>query len=181
MAADFGDLIARSQHAEGQRRILPGGDYEMQALRWVLQQQTQQLVDGLLADEVIIVQHQDEVAFKSVQLIDQASDDHANSGEAEAVRKGACLRQCVGKEGLHGGQEVGQKDAEVIVGLIQRNPGVGEVAGLQPGAQQGALAKAGRRGNQDQRAIQAVIQHFFQARAMNQIGRHARSVEFRLQ
>ena len=68
-----------------------------------------------------------------------------------------------------------------IVGLIQGNPGVGEVAGLQPGAQQGALAEAGRRGNQDQRAIQAVIQRFFQARAMNQIGRHARSVEFRLQ
>ena len=96
----------------------------MQALRWVLQQQTQQLVDGLLADEVIIVQHQDEVAFKSVQLVDQASDDHANCREADSGQKGVCLWQCVGKKGLHGGQEVGQKDAEVVVGLIEGNPGI---------------------------------------------------------
>jgi hypothetical protein len=146
----------------------------------VLQQQAQQLVDGLRADDVIIVQHQDELALEFVQLIDQASGDHANRGEADAGQKCACLRQCVGKEGLQGGQEVGQEDAGVVVDLVQRNPSVGEVARLQPGAQQGALAKAGRRGDQDQRAIQAVIQRFFQAWAMNQIGRHARPVELRM-
>ncbi len=128
-----------------------------------------------------VVQQQDEVAFEPVQFIDQAVRDHNGRGEADALQKGARLWQRVGKKRLHCREEIGQKDTEVAVRFIQGNPGIGDVSGFEPGAQQRALAEAGRRGHQNQRAIQPAVQHCLQARTMQQVRRDARPVELRVQ
>ena len=167
------------QYAEGQPGILPGGDHQVQAFGRMLQERRKQLMDRLLVDGVIVVQYQHKVAPQFVQIVDQdaGKDGHRGNGGAGQQRLRLCQR--VGKDGLYSAREISQKHAEVIIVLVERQPGAGVFAGVQPGAQQGGLAEAGRRGNQDERAAQAAIQQFFQTRAMHQVGVHTRPIEFR--
>ena len=77
------DPIGRRSSTGSARQRIENTMFE-RILRRVLRQQAEQLVNRLLADEVKIVQHQDEVACELVQLVDQASGDHANFGEGDA-------------------------------------------------------------------------------------------------
>ena len=117
----------------------------MHVLRGGLQEDGQQIVDFLLVDRVIVFQHHDEVAFEFVQLIDQAAGKHADRGQADGSQQRLRPLERTGKNRLNRRHKVGQEHAEVVDGFIQRQPGAGPLAGVQPGAHQDGLAVAGRR------------------------------------
>jgi len=147
----------------------------------MLQQRRNQVVHRLFADDVIIVQYQDQIAFQRIQLIQETAGNDGQGGQVDARQKRLGRRQGVRKNALHRAQEVGQEHAEIIIVLVQRQPGTRAIADFQPGAQQRALAETGRRGDQDQRAIPTAIQPFLQAWAVHQVCGQARPVELRVQ
>ena len=69
----------------------------------------------------------------------------------------------------------------VVVALVQREPGDGVLAANDPFAQQRRLAKAGRRGDEGELAVEARVQRLNQARARHQVGARWRDIEFGLQ
>ncbi len=88
-----------------------------------------------------------------------------------------------GVNGLQGRDEIHQEAREVIVALVEREPGNAPIRSLadwpiRPFAQQRGLAKAGRGRDERQLAIQARDQLLAQARARHQLRSDRRNMEF---
>ena len=60
--ADLDQLAARSQPGQRQRRIGAAGDHQVQPRRQVVEQERHPLVDVARVDDVVVVEHQHDVA-----------------------------------------------------------------------------------------------------------------------
>src|SRR5689334_4813316 len=67
-------------------------------------------------------------------------------------------------------EHIGPEACEVIIVLLQRDPGRSERSVLKPGREEGRLAKTGRGGDEGERALDARLELVHEARASNQIG-----------
>ena len=105
----------------------------------------QQIMNGLIMNGMVVVQHQDEVLLNVHQIVEQTACNRRGrrcgytAHNAQRV-VGHCRKQRVQSLG-----QIGRKHNQVVVMLVQRQPGFGNVAGFQPCAQQRRLAIAGRR------------------------------------
>jgi len=88
---------------------------------------------------------------------------------------------CLGLYGPQSGDAVGPKTGRVVVVFVQRDPGDGPLGARGPFAQQRGLAKAGRRGDEGELAVQTRVQPLDQARARHQACPDRGNVEFGLQ
>ena len=73
--ADLEQLAARPQAGQRQGRVGAAGDHEVDLRRQVLDQERHRLVDLRRFDDVVVVEHQDEVVVDGVQIVEQGRDD----------------------------------------------------------------------------------------------------------
>ena len=82
---------------------------------------------------------------------------------------------------LQSSNEISPKAGRIVVPLIQREPGDGTLAAVDPFAQQRGLAEACRGGDEGELAVQASVQPLEQARARDEVGSGWRNIELGLQ
>ena len=184
--ADLAQLAACAENIERQGRVLAGAEDQMHGARRMAPNLAQQRGDGLVVHQVIIVQHQDAtssvsrtgLAREGLQVVGQHVGQPGRRRQfgrgQQAQGVGAGLRVC----GTYSGDEVVEEDDQIIVALIQREPGVRMAAGRQPVAEQRGLAIAGRRGDERQWVLQTTVETLPYA-AKHQVPRSARGTELR--
>ena len=85
--ADFVHLAAGAQARDGQHRIDPGGDDQVHLLGLVVDQVANRLVDCQLADELVIVQHQDKIPRHGLDVVDQRDHQAFNRGRLGQIQR----------------------------------------------------------------------------------------------
>ena len=73
--ADLDQLAARPKPRERQRRVGPGSEQEMDLGRQMLEQERHPVVDVARLDQVVVVQHQHDLARQRVQVVHEADED----------------------------------------------------------------------------------------------------------
>ena len=67
-------------------------------------------------------------------------------------------------------EHIGPEACEVIIVMLQRDPGRSKRSVLKPSREEGRLAKAGRGGDEGERALDAKLELVHQTWTRNQIG-----------
>ncbi len=104
-------------------------------------------MDGAVGDDVVIVQHQDEVGGIPVQaglqVVEQQGEGGLQRGKGQGIV--ACEAGGVqrGARGLQGGEQVGEEADGVIVLRLEGEPGGRKRRGAEPVGEQGGFAEAG--------------------------------------
>ncbi len=73
--AHFGQLAARPQPRQRQRRVLARGNHQVQRRRQVIDQEGQRVADGGGLNDVVVIQHQNEGRRQRGDLVDQCGQD----------------------------------------------------------------------------------------------------------
>ncbi|MDQ4068558.1 MAG: hypothetical protein M3203_03640, partial [Actinomycetota bacterium] len=119
----------------------------MQPFREVLDQEEHRLLNVEGLDDVVVVQHQDDIVGERFEVVEQAGDDRF-----QRRRRGLQCAQCVGSyisgsDLAHGGDDIGPEQRRVAVTPVERQPRrlrLGAFGG-EPLREQRGLAEAGRR------------------------------------
>ena len=143
------ELAAGAKPRQRQRRVGPGGQDDPEPLGQVLDEERDRLVHLGLGDDVVVVEDQHTGVGVGGEVVDQAGD--RVEGRGGGVGRGARLQPGP----LQGGHEVGEEPGDVVVALVEREPGdtdvgasLGEAA--DPLGEDGRLAEPRRRGDQPQ-------------------------------
>ena len=73
--ADLEQLAPGAQARQRQGRVGAAGDHQVDLRRQVLEQERHRLVDLRRLDDVVVVEHQDQVVVDGVQVVEQRRDD----------------------------------------------------------------------------------------------------------
>jgi len=150
----------------------------MQALRLVFQQEGYGGVHRGVMDGVIVVEHQRQLAPGLVQVIDQAGEHHLGRNRLRSIdhlrRIGAGAP--IGLQ--HRGGQIGEEEAGLVVGAVQRQPGRGQSAASEGGHGERGLAKPGWRSDHRQRAAQPIQHPPHQPRPVDDLRAGARYAQF---
>jgi hypothetical protein len=96
----------------------------MQLRGQVLQQEGQPLVNRLGSEDVVIIQHQGELAATPVgHLADQHSQHRLGRGRLRGVHQCQGAPPQLGIHRLQGGNQIGEKASGIIVRRFQGEPG----------------------------------------------------------
>ena len=127
----------------------------MQLRRQVVEQKGESLVDRLGCDEVVIVEDENVGATLVVarQIVDQQGQKRFQRRQLRRLQHVQHVLANAGVNGLQGGDEIRQKANEVIVALVQRDPGHRPPTTSDPFTKQRGLAKAGRGGDEGELAV----------------------------
>jgi len=99
-----------------------------------MQQLAQELTNGLLVDKVDIIQGQDEALLDLGQIVEQVARQHGRRGHGRRVQQRLGLELQGRKGAEYRCQQITHKTVQVVVGFVQREPGTGAAARLQPHA-----------------------------------------------
>ena len=122
----FGQLAARAEPGQGQRRILTGGDDQVHLRRQVFQQKGEGLVHRFGINHVVVVKDEDEAFREGGELVDQGRQQRFGWRRLRGLERSQHTRSrnhfdC--RNGLQSRDEVGQKACEVVIPFLQRQPG----------------------------------------------------------
>ena len=178
--AQLGQLAARPQPGQRQRRVLAGGDHQVHRRRQMLEQKGEGVVDGFGVDEVVVIEHQDEAVRDGGDLIEQGRQNRLDGGRLRGLERGRRPRPDVGRDGLQRRDEVRQKAGRVIIRFVQRQPDRRPAATGGPLTDQRRLAEAGGSGDKGQFVArrQPLVQSLDQARAGDCFRRWWGGIEF---
>ncbi len=173
-------LVTRPPLAQRQLRVVARHQDEVQPGVWM----THHLADHGqrvgVADGVEVVEHQGYVAGYVVQVKGKLFDERPGAERDAVVDHLRQFQPEAGHLAPNGGHQIGHERREVIVPLIERQPGADQAAALQPGADGRRLAIAGRGRNEGQwpacddfqALLQADPRHvIFGSRRIEQLGR----------
>jgi len=147
---DLQELASSPQAGERPRWVRPAGDDEVQLFREVLDQEEHRLlhVEGL--DEVVVVQHQDDIAGERSEVVQQTGDDRFQRCRG-GLQPAQCVGSDVGSDLSHGGDDIGPEHRRVAVAPVERQPRRRLhllIVGGEPLGEQRGLAEAGRGGHE---------------------------------
>ncbi len=163
--AGFAELQAAAQAVEGQWGIGAGDQDEVDVGGQVLDEAGHEGVDVGGLDDVVVVEGEDEGCGAGGEAVQDGI------GEAERREEGRGAEQLIdggesaGVDLADGGDEVEQEGGQVVILLVEGEPGVGAAGGLEPVADEGGLAVAGGRGDEEQPAVGVGGELVQQARA----------------
>ena len=95
----------------------------------------QQIVNRRVVDHVIIVQHQDEIRLNVRQVIQQSTSYHLGGRQGHTVQHRERVVDHRREYTVQRLSQTGDEDAQIVIMLVQRQPGMGDGAGFQPGAE----------------------------------------------
>ena len=147
----------------------------------MLDEQGEQGVHLARVNEVIVIQHQDDIIRHISEIIDEQGGHVIGWRDLRRLEQVHCCLERIGKDGSQGSGKCVHEEAQLIVVFVKGEPSRLAVTRLQPLDQQGGLAKSGRRGNQRDLAAEPGVQALEETGAGNQIAAAAWSREFGLQ
>ena len=169
---DFGELVAGAQAGQGQGRVLPGDQHQMQGGRLMGQQPLQDGEDGRLLNGLEIVEDTEKGGLKGCNVVDQMGDEHRRGWHLTRGQRASQFSAQGRVHPLQRGDEIGEEVAGAVVAGIQGEPGCGASRLGDPLRGQGALAVARGRGDEGHGPApgQPVVQPLQQSRARHPIG-----------
>ena len=175
--AEFCQLAPCAKPGERKRWILACGDDNVERPRQVLDQIGDPLVDVVIRDQVVVVEHKRELLLHGRQLIEQGCERRSTR---RAVR-GRRERDEVGLDGSQRGNDVEEEADGIVVVVIERQPrDAGRPIG-GPGREQGGLAEAGWGDEDGERAGCALLERLDQIASGHVLGADGRPRELRLE
>ena len=119
----------------------------MQICRLMVEQKGECVIDLRFIDEVIVIKYQDDVLGNRCDLIDD--DGHQVLIRRQSLRfeqlQGAFSNVCRGCDLADACGQIDQEPFEIVVILIDRQPGEADTGLVRPAADQRGFAKTGRR------------------------------------
>ena len=116
------ELATRTQTGQRQRRIGPSGHRQRDLRRQVVQQEGHRLMDGGRVDDVVVVERHHRGTGEDVEIVDQADQDGLGWRGSAGLQQGERVDTHLGFGDLNRGHEVGQKQSEVGVAWVERQP-----------------------------------------------------------
>ena len=138
------ELVAGAETWQGERRVLAAGDHQVHGRWQVVEQERDRGVDGRGACEVVVVEDQQTGGWQGGQVVDEDGDHDLGRRRPRGVEPGQRPPACGRGDRLEGGDEVAEHLVEVLVALVEGEPGDRTVQAGDPGGQQAGLARAGR-------------------------------------
>ena len=89
---DLGDLVTRPHAGQGQRRVFARADDQVQAGRLVRQEKGHQIVHRQIADQMIVVEDQQQMTAGLGQVVDQGHHQFLGR-RGEGSSRAACPRR----------------------------------------------------------------------------------------
>ncbi len=168
--ADLDQLPAGAEPGEGEGRVYPGGDDQVDLRREVVQQEGHPVVDVPRLDHVVVVEDQHEVVLDGLELVEQGGEDLVDR-RLRGLQQGERSRADPGDGRPHGAQQVRPECRRIVVPLVEGQPG--DEPALGPGRRQPlhderGLAEPGGRGHQDEARWLLLLQEAAQPRSRNQ-------------
>src|SRR6266487_1487441 len=144
----------------------------------MLDQQVEQGMDVTIANEMIVIQDQDEIIRHIGQIINEQRNDMIDCGETWCFEQAGDAVKRFGKGTLQGSGERPYKDAPLVIVLVEGKPGYRSVDRLYPLCQQGRLAKTCRGTYQRDIANQPCIQALKETDTGDDVRTGTWSIEF---
>ena len=163
--AHLGQLAARPQPRQSQRRIAAAGQHHAYPGRPVLEQERERLVHLRRADHVVVIK--DQQGLIRGQFVDQGRDQPLERRRRGRPEQRGDPFGDPGPGPVQRGHRVAPEPGRVVVPRVQRQPRGRVPAG--PFGQQHRLAVSGRRAGQDEPSPPALIEPFSQARPGHQV------------
>ena len=145
-----------------------------------------EIADGLMdrrcGNHVVVIEDERHLVGQGSKAIDPDGQDgfygwRLWGGRSLQERQGRRLAALM--DARDGGEHVGPEACEIIIVLLQREPGRSKSSVLKPGREEGRLAKAGRGSDEREGSLDAKGQLVHQAGSSNQIGANRWHGEFR--
>ena len=183
---DLDQLATRSQPRQRQRRVSAAGDHEVQPRRQVVEQERHRVLDLAGVDQVVVVEHQHDVAAGRAEVVEQRRQHHLDRGR---LRRGQELQLVRADPGRHRPQrrdQVAPEGHRVVVTRVERQPRGESFAGRrgrsrEPLREQPGLAETGRCGDEGQLRRGPAVQLLVQPRTRHQARSWPGPIELRLQ
>src|SRR5216684_3646311 len=150
--ADFGQVTTGAQACQGKRGICPCRHDQVELAWQMVKKKSQRSMDGLLCDQMIVIQHKCNLVWQGSKSIDPGGQDGFYGWKR---RESGCLKERQGgcptarMDARESSEHIGPEACEVIIATLQRDPGGLKRSVLEPGREEGGLAKA--RGGCDKR------------------------------
>src|SRR6266536_4275498 len=146
----------------------------------MLDQQFEQAVHLARVNAMIIIQHQEQVFRHIGQIVAEQSDQGIKGWKSCRLEQAGRGPESIGEDALQGSRERAHKDCQIVVVLIEGEPGRGAIDRLYPRDQQCGLAKARRSTHQRDLAAKPGVQALEEAGSGDQIAAYTWSIEFGL-
>ena len=153
----------------------------MDVRREARQQVIQRVVDGARGDDVIIVEDEVDGAFAASSALSSAVMRPRIVGGCVARSSAGVAPVRSGIGAIERGDRIGPEADWVVVVLVESDPRDGPPLPRQPGAQEGRLAGARRRGKKRDLPLQGVFETLNQAWALDEMGARRRRGQLRAQ
>ena len=137
------------QAGERQRGVLPGEQDQMDERRPLLDEEAHQTVDRLGVDDVVVVENQNKGFVAGPHLVEQHGAHQVRGGVRPRTEQ-AQRRTSLRSHGPERGGEVADEPGEVVLGRLERQPGVRDTACREPTRDRDRLAVPGRCGQRRQ-------------------------------
>ena len=119
------DLSLGAQERQGQGRIAPRNQHQVQALRPVTNQLAQKVMHCLAMYGLVVVQHQDEAHGQLLEFVAECDEERRLLRCAQRLQQCEGIGACCGTDRADGGDEVAQEKLKVAVVFVQRQPRCG--------------------------------------------------------
>ena len=164
--ADLDEFAPPAQPRERQRGIGAAGEHQVDLRGKVLQQMGHSVLDLARLDDVVVVEHQDDVVRDCVEVVQQGVEDRLD-GRLMRLQERVRTRGDPGRCCLERGDKVWPEQPGIVVALVERKPRRGVFVGRsrgQPLRQQGRLPEPGWSRHQRQRRLGHEVQTLHQPR-----------------
>jgi hypothetical protein len=165
LRADLSQLPPGTHPRQRQRRVGAPGDHHVHAGRQVLQQEGEAPVDRVRLDDVIVVEHQGELARTGRQLVHQGRDHGLGRRLVRGVEQREDLVLQSRVHLLDRGHHVAPQAHRVVVVGVQRDPAHRPPGGPGPLGEQGRLPEPRGGAHQQQLTGGRLLDPVEQARA----------------
>src|SRR5712691_1263046 len=137
-------------------------------------------MDRWRSDQMVVIQHKRHLVRQGSKFIDPDGQDVFYGWKR---RERGCLkeRQCGGPQALMdaraSSEHIGPEAGEIIIVMLQRDPGGWKRSVLEPGREEGRLAKAGRGCDERERACHRLLEPLDEAGTTHKLHGRSRHVE----
>ena len=119
---DLDQLAARPQPGQRQRRVSATGDHQVQPRRQVVEQERHRVVDLAGLDQVVVVEHQHDVAAGRAEVVEQRREHQLDRGRLRRGQELQLVRADPGRHRPQRGDHVGPEGHRVVVAGVERQP-----------------------------------------------------------
>ena len=150
LGANLEQLAAGPQAGERERWIGARCDREPGSRRKTLDEGCHEAMDGRLLDDVVVIEHEHRAASGRCKAVEDGGKGELGV-EGPGVELPGALR--FARQARRRRGEVSSEPDDVVVARVERQPRAADGRLIQPVGQQGALAEAGRRGDEHEASL----------------------------